>query len=224
MSTSKAIFREEDTESFNPITIKTLLRPIKPLCFKYFSFHFSSLRFCLMIVLYFAIFALAYFLSYQWKFIRLSYSLPHVKGIPFIGLAFKIRKLSRIFPTFDKAIQELGDIFFFWMGPLPIIFVNDAEVAETVFASKHCLDKASFYKPVGKYIGDGLFSLSGCEWQRHRRLLNPSFAHKILLSFFPIFNQGANFIIEDLKKLVDEPASDFSHIFHKTSLNVAAGL
>lgn len=104
-----------------------------------------------------------------------------------------------------------------------MIFVSDADFAESVFTSKNCLNKATFYKPVAKYLGDGLFSLPSKEWQRHRRLLNPSFNQKTLISFLPIFEQGAFCILEDLMKLEDKPASDFSHIFHKTSLNVAAG-
>ncbi|KAL5276513.1 hypothetical protein ACFFRR_002001 [Megaselia abdita] len=175
-----------------------------------------------MILVFIIFFFLFYALSYQWRFIKLSFSMPQAGGIPFIGLALKIRKLKDILPTLDKCIENLGDVFFFWLGPLPVIFINDADVANSVFTSKNCLDKASFYRPVAKYLGDGLFSLGSKEWQKHRRLLNPSFNQKTLLSFLPIFEQGANCIIEDLEKLEGKDASDFSQIFHKTSLNVAA--
>lgn len=159
----------------------------------------------------------------QWKFLKLSWSMPNAGGFPFIGLSIKMRKTDQILPCFGEIFRELGEIVFFWLGPLPSVLVNDADVAETVFTSKHCLDKATFYKPIAKYIGDGLFSLPGVEWQRHRRLINPSFHQKTLLNFLPIFNQGADCINKDLEKLVGEEAIDFSHLFHKTSLNVAAG-
>lgn len=109
------------------------------------------------------------------------------------------------------------------MGPLPVVFTCDANLAEFVFTSKNCLDKATFYKPIAKYLGDGLFTLPAKEWQRHRRLLNPSFNQKTLISFLPIFEQGATCIMNDLEKLENKPASNFSEIFYKTSLNVAAG-
>lgn len=159
----------------------------------------------------------------QWKYLRLSWTIPSAGGIPFFGLAIPLSKIDRILPLFGDVFRELGGIVFFWMGPLPSVMVNDAVIAETVFTSKHCLDKATFYKPISKYIGDGLFSLPGVEWQRHRKLINPSFNQKILLNFLPIFNQGADSINKDLEKLADKEATDFSHLFHKTSLNVAAG-
>lgn len=159
----------------------------------------------------------------QWKFFVLSWTLPNAGGAPYFGIANKMRKIDKMLPMFGGLIEELGDLMFFWLGPLPTILVNDADIAETVFTSKNCLDKATFYKPIAKYIGDGLFSLPGVEWQRHRKLINPSFHQKVLINFLPIFNQGADCINKDLRKLCGREATDFSSIFHKTSLNVAAG-
>lgn len=158
----------------------------------------------------------------QRKFLFLSWRIPNAGGIPFIGLPFKVRKVDKILPFLGSIFQKHGNFVFVWMGPFPIVLVNDASIAETVMTSKQCLDKLIFYKPI-KYLGNGLFNLSGAKWEMRRKQINPSFHYKILSNFLPIFNRGADLIVENLEKLIGKESSDFSNLIENATLNVAAG-
>jgi cytochrome P450 len=45
--------------------------------------------------------------------------------------------------------------------------------------------KAFTYRPLRAFLGDGLLTSEGATWQRHRRLIQPVFAHRHVQSFAP---------------------------------------
>jgi cytochrome P450 len=45
--------------------------------------------------------------------------------------------------------------------------------------------KAFTYRPLRAFLGDGLLTSEGTTWQRHRRLVQPVFAHRHVQSFVP---------------------------------------
>ncbi|KAL5276436.1 hypothetical protein ACFFRR_001955 [Megaselia abdita] len=162
--------------------------------------------------------AFVLFVREQWSYLELSFRIPRVKGIPFIGVITNLKFLKDSLTTLDTFIRKLGDLVFFWVGPFPVVLISNADLAEKVLTSKNCLDKPFTYLAIAKNTGDGLFTLSANKWHEHRKLLNPSFYQKVLKNFIPIFNEGANYIVCQLA----EDSTDISHLIFKTSLNIAA--
>lgn len=66
-----------------------------------------------------------------------------------------------IIEEMDKTFEELGDIFFSWVGPRPVIFVRDADVAKSVLNSQNCISKGRVLDPLTSLLGEGLFTMRG---------------------------------------------------------------
>lgn len=81
----------------------------------------------------------------------------------------------------------------------------------------------TLYKPLASFVGDGLITSSESKWHHHRKLINPTFSHNVLLSFVPIFNDAAHKVQFKLDKLVGQGECELRTFFQKMSLNVALG-
>lgn len=111
--------------------------------------------------------------------IKLSYTMPHIGWIPFVGGIFHVKGLDGVFfkeifeifkniyafleiiVTFSRVFDEIGDMFFTWVGPRPIVLVRDADVVESILSSTKCYNKASILDPLRNILGDGLLSMPG---------------------------------------------------------------
>lgn len=58
-------------------------------------------------------------------------------------------------------------------------------------------------------------------WNMHRKLLNPAFGHKVLLSFLPIFNTETALLVKALDDLVDEGEKDLTPLLQRFTLSIA---
>uniref|UniRef100_A0A1A9VZ84 Cytochrome P450 n=1 Tax=Glossina brevipalpis TaxID=37001 RepID=A0A1A9VZ84_9MUSC len=91
------------------------------------------------------------------------------------------------------------------MGGKCFLYVNDPKTVETVFHATQCLNKGDFYNFLSDAIGDGLFTSSAPNWQKHRRLIQPCFNRQALSDFLPIFNKKANVLLHKLSRSQDKP-------------------
>lgn len=137
---------------------------------------------------------------------------------------------------------EYGGLFLSWIGPFPIAVVSEPQLAQDVLNSPNCVNKSFVYKGVEDATGRGLFTLDGkisnfsslilftypqmlrsCvdpEWSYHRKLLNPAFSHKILLSFIPIFNKEVDNLIKVFETIQNSNV-DLATILQNFTLSIA---
>lgn len=69
--------------------------------------------------------------------------------------------IAGLIEEMDKTFEELGDMFFSWVGPRPVIFVRDADIAESVLNSHNCISKGGVLDPLTSLLGEGLFTMKG---------------------------------------------------------------
>ena len=131
------------------------------------------------------------------------------------------------------------------MGPISAYLTSDPETIKDVFTSKNCVNKPEIImNGITKTGGIGLLSSNGMwfkfmwnhsyfyqffsflsepVWSRHRKILNKTFLHKNLLSFFPIFNEAVNDLIMEIDaNLVKENNVDMLKLFHNFTLKITS--
>ncbi|CAL9067794.1 unnamed protein product [Musa banksii] len=82
----------------------------------------------------------------------------------------------RVLPQYRKWISEYGDVFLFWFGAKPSLFISDPEMVKQVLANKFGFyPKSDVPSAILALLGKGLVLVEGSEWARHRRVVNPAF-------------------------------------------------
>ncbi|KAM8708002.1 hypothetical protein ACLKA7_015038 [Drosophila subpalustris] len=107
-----------------------------------------------------------------------------------------------------------------WLGTIPVLIVSDPQTLQDILTSPFCVNKAITYKVLDE-VGASLFSLEDPRWSVHRKLLNPAFGHKMLLSFIPVFNSETAHLLESLDTLVDNGERDLIPLLQSFTLRIA---
>ncbi|XP_052848144.1 probable cytochrome P450 313a4 isoform X1 [Drosophila gunungcola] len=162
-----------------------------------------------------------YFLWSRRRFYLLTRKLPGPLGYPILGMAHMLMNKEDILNGFGRLQDEYGPIIFSWLGPIPFLLVSDPQVVQDIFTSPHCVNKGIIYKAVDDGVGTGLFSMHDPRWSLHRKLLNPAFAHKVLLSFLPIFNRETALLLDELKTLQDDGEKNLVPVLQSFTLGIA---
>ncbi|XP_068659321.1 cytochrome P450 709B2-like [Aristolochia californica] len=82
----------------------------------------------------------------------------------------------KVLPYYHKWSQQYGETFLFWFGTQPRLSIVDPEMIKEVLSTKfgfYTIDKQP--PSVDALLGNGLLSISGIDWVRHRRAVNPAF-------------------------------------------------
>jgi cytochrome P450 len=100
---------------------------------------------------------------------------PGPKGLPFLGLALKVR--GNPLGVMTDVVREYGDIVRFTVAGQERILLNDPDLIEQVLV----VQQAKFHKSeltrrvTGRLLGQGLLISEGDFWRRQRRLAQPAF-------------------------------------------------
>ncbi|KAH8383501.1 hypothetical protein KR009_008941 [Drosophila setifemur] len=162
-----------------------------------------------------------YFLWSRRRFYLLTLKIPGPLGYPILGMAHWLWNREDILNAFAIFLEKHGPTIFSWLGPIPFMIVSDPQVVQDIFTSPHCINKGIIYKAVDDGAGIGLFSLTDPRWSLHRKLLNPAFSHKMLLSFLPIFNQETGLLLDQLKPLQDDGEKNLIPLLQRFALGIA---
>jgi cytochrome P450 len=96
-----------------------------------------------------------------------------------------------IIEVLTALVEQHDDIVEFNIGRSPCILVNSAaQVRALFFEHEACLRKPEFVKTSNRgHWGDGLTTLEGDAWRRHRRLLQPCFNATAISSWLTVVAQ-----------------------------------
>ncbi|KAH8407356.1 hypothetical protein KR215_008295 [Drosophila sulfurigaster] len=162
-----------------------------------------------------------YFLWSRRRFYRLIFQIPGPVGYPLVGMAHKLLHKEDVLRVFNHYLDKHGPFIFSWLGPMPFIIVKDPKIIQDIFNSPHCLNKGIIYMAIDDASGQGLFSKPEPLWSVHRKLLNPAFGHKLLVSFGPIFNAESASLLKTLEPLVDDGEKNLIPLLQSFTLNIA---
>lgn len=175
-----------------------------------------------MIVTEFLIFlTIIFVIKHFWDNRRFYYL---ASKIPQSNFDYSFKGLHRIFTADGKKIFHIAHEAFngnevctkAWIGPCLFVGVVKPEDVKKVLNSKDCLDKPFVIKFAnirkGSLFGDLNY------WHSHRKLLNPYFGAKNLLSIIPIFNEKVKILMDNFKKL--EGKGDFNVFYSMTALTL----
>ncbi|XP_055377881.1 probable cytochrome P450 313a4 [Condylostylus longicornis] len=154
------------------------------------------------------------FFWYLWsrrKYYWLSWKMNSLLGLPFLGVALNVKNQETILQFIEDARKKIIPRFgIVWFGPEPFFYVGEPEMMKKIFTSSNFINKADYYKIVGKHFGEGLFSSEVPTWNKHRKLIEPAFHINILKSFLPIFNEQADILVKKLKQYSGNDMKEFN--------------
>ncbi|MCL7039704.1 hypothetical protein MKW94_014888 [Papaver nudicaule] len=111
----------------------------------------------------------------------LSGSLPEIKKLKKEGRNMVLDLNShditpKVLPHYLKWTSEYGKPFLYWYGTDPRICITDPELAKQVLSNKFGFyTKPRINPTVIAMIGRGLALITGMDWVKHRRVVNPAF-------------------------------------------------
>nr|UMX47348.1 cytochrome P450 [Aralia elata] len=92
----------------------------------------------------------------------------------------------RVIPLVSHIINNYGKKSFVWVGPTLRVHIMDPELIKEVFSKNNKFQKPVL-NPLFKLFTNGLPTIEGDKWDKHRKLLNPAFHLEKLKCMVPTF-------------------------------------
>uniref|UniRef100_A0A6P7H5Q4 Cytochrome P450 4C1-like n=1 Tax=Diabrotica virgifera virgifera TaxID=50390 RepID=A0A6P7H5Q4_DIAVI len=96
--------------------------------------------------------------------------------------------------------------------------ISGPEQLEQILLQTKNNKKGQTYKFVTRWLGEGLLTSSGTKWQKHRKILTPSFHFKMLEEFLRTFHAETEKLVNLLQKETEQPWTDILPIISKMAL------
>lgn len=97
----------------------------------------------------------------------------------------------------------IGENSFVWLGPNPMIFVNDPEAVKTIFTHHTAFQKPSSTNPLTSLLFQGLATYEEDKWAKHRKIINPAFHMEKLKHMIPAMNLSCSEMLGEWERKVD---------------------
>lgn len=111
----------------------------------------------------------------------------------FARLLLKHRR--QVIPTLEAAFERYGDVVRIPLPSGPVVFLKRPEHAKHVL-----LEKAAIYinarERMKAFLGNGLVTSDGPDWQRQRRMLQPCFHARVMGRFSAIIEEERDRLVE----------------------------
>ncbi|KAK4714492.1 hypothetical protein R3W88_020399 [Solanum pinnatisectum] len=133
----------------------------------------------------------AILLVYTWKVLNWAWQ-RGLKGNPYKLLYGDLNELTKsILEAKSKPINFSDDIAqrlipfflqlhqqkcsFVWLGPYPTVLITYPEHVKEIFTKNYVYVKQRHANPMTKLLADGLSTIDGDKWAKHRNIINPVF-------------------------------------------------
>ncbi|XP_046994072.1 probable cytochrome P450 4s3 [Schistocerca americana] len=150
--------------------------------------------------------------GYLWAS-RLRTEVPGPPTLPILGNLLFFRKLPVVYKHCNKLHRMYGNVYRFYIGPVLIVVVTQAEDAQKLLAGAKLRDRGSYLmRPLRPFLGNGLITNSGETWKSQRKLIEPCFHSEESLRLFPTVPVAPVFASEDI------PLSDGRYVAPRGSV------
>ncbi|CAH1400029.1 unnamed protein product [Nezara viridula] len=153
--------------------------------------------------------ALHYYLSKR-RYYQLARKIPAPPGLPIIGHAFNI--LMGTEEAFRNVWNTMSDcdVCKLWLGTRLFVFIKNPADIELVLNSRIHLCKPSESNLLKTCLGDGINTVSGCQWKSYRQLIAPMFQWS--QTFQPILRNYSRILDDRLLKNVGKDIDCYNYM------------
>ncbi|XP_058129102.1 cytochrome P450 4d1-like [Anopheles ziemanni] len=125
---------------------------------------------------------------------RFAKDIPGPKSYPLIGCAhLLVGSEEYTFKVVCELFRKYTRMFRLTLGPKTIVCLSDPELIQQALTAGACQNKAFFYRFLE--MDYGLVSARYGDWKQYRKMLNPAFNQRILVSFISIFSRCSNTMV-----------------------------
>uniref|UniRef100_A0A1B6MFJ7 Cytochrome P450 n=1 Tax=Graphocephala atropunctata TaxID=36148 RepID=A0A1B6MFJ7_9HEMI len=151
---------------------------------------------------------------------KLYAKIPGPRPYPIIGNMFHFNyPKEEPTDTLRKLSYKYGPVYLLRLGRETIVCVRDPGDVEVVLSNYKLINKPDSYKVFHPWVNQGLFTSSGEDWRKQRKLLTPAFHVSVLQSFIPSFERCAVLLIDNLSKMAGKDF-DVSQPLARCSLDI----
>lgn len=108
------------------------------------------------------------------------------------------------------------------IGNIFIVLITNPKDVENLLNNK-AVEKSAIYKFISPWLGRGLLTASGQNWQDHRKLITPAFHFKILEGFVDNFNENNKKLVEMLRSKASLEEFDIYNMITAVTLDNICG-
>ncbi|KAG6740615.1 hypothetical protein POTOM_056070 [Populus tomentosa] len=138
-------------------------------------------------------------------------------------MPFSHNILPRVLSFYHHWKKIYGATFLVWFGPTVRLTVSDPDLIREIFTSKSELyEKVEAHPLVKQLEGDGLLSLKGEKWARHRKIITPTFHMENLKLLVPVVAKSVIDMLEQWSAMTnsDEVEIEVSEWFQTLTEDV----
>ncbi|XP_058974811.1 cytochrome P450 4e2-like [Musca domestica] len=140
------------------------------------------------------------------KTAKIRKQVKHTAGEPTLPILGNLHQLGRK-PTVTT--NYLFDLFYkynfgnlcIWLGYHLQYLVVDTKDVEFILSTNPLVNKSDIYKLLHPWLGEGLITSSGAKWQKHRKMITPSFNFNILNSIQDVMKTNSEKFIGKLREI-----------------------
>ncbi|XP_071723783.1 cytochrome P450 734A1-like [Rutidosis leptorrhynchoides] len=112
-------------------------------------------------------------------------------------MPFSHNILPRVLSFYHHWKKIYGGTFLVWFGHTVRLTISDPELIREIFSSKSEFYEKNEVHPLVKQLeGDGLLSLNGEKWHRHRKIITPNFHMENLKLLVPVVAKSVTNMLE----------------------------
>ncbi|KAM0731241.1 Cytochrome P450 4c21 [Formica fusca] len=117
-------------------------------------------------------------------------------------------------------------VFIFWVGLKPMINIYKPEFLEIILSSTVNIEKEHPYQMTESWLGKGLLTSTGKQWNHDRKLIGPTFHFSILNQFAVVISEKAEILTKCLEREIAKHPEKAINIFpfaNNVALDVICG-
>ncbi|XP_024632155.1 cytochrome P450 72A68-like isoform X1 [Medicago truncatula] len=114
--------------------------------------------------------------------------------------------VPRVYSFVHQSVTKHGKNSFIWFGPTPRVNITDPDQIKDVLNKIYDFQKPNA-NPLVRLLANGLVSLEGEQWSKHRKIINPAFHLEKLKIMLPIFHKSCDDLISKWEKMLSSDGS-----------------